>query len=211
MGDIQWRMTGTAFSNCNCDWGCPCQFNALPTHGHCRADMFAELESGHFGDVKLDGLRLGILGIWPGPIHEGKGTMMIVIDERASPDQRKAIETIAMGGETEPGATLFNIFGMMTETRVPTVYKPIEFVLDMDARTATVRVPGMLDARAEPIRNPITGAEHRARVTLPTGFEYTEAEYCSGHTKASGPLPLDFVGTHAHLNRFDWSRNGVVR
>jgi hypothetical protein len=21
---------------CNCDWGCPCQFNAKPTHGNCE-------------------------------------------------------------------------------------------------------------------------------------------------------------------------------
>ncbi|MDQ3853186.1 MAG: DUF1326 domain-containing protein [Thermoproteota archaeon] len=22
--------------SCNCDWGCPCQFNAKPTHGNCE-------------------------------------------------------------------------------------------------------------------------------------------------------------------------------
>jgi hypothetical protein len=211
MANIQWNIRGVSYSNCNCAYGCPCQFNALPTHGHCRADCFVEIEQGHFGDVKLDGLRLGILGKWPGPIHEGKGIYMVVVDERGTPEQRKALEAIALGKETEPMATMYNIFHAMAETVLPTVAKPIEFKLDLDGRTATVRVPGMLDASAEPIKNPMTGAEHRARVTLPNGFEYTEAEYASGSTRATGPIDLDFTGTHAHLNRFHWSTNGVVR
>ena len=32
-----WEIKGREFGNCNCDYSCPCQFNALPTHGHCHA------------------------------------------------------------------------------------------------------------------------------------------------------------------------------
>jgi hypothetical protein len=31
------RIAGEEVGNCNCTWGCPCQFNALPTTGHCEA------------------------------------------------------------------------------------------------------------------------------------------------------------------------------
>ena len=54
---VEWSMQGTEFANCNCSVGCPCQFNALPTHGHCRAHTFVQIEKGYFGDVSLDGLR----------------------------------------------------------------------------------------------------------------------------------------------------------
>ena len=27
---IKWEIKGREFGNCNCDYGCPCQFNALP-------------------------------------------------------------------------------------------------------------------------------------------------------------------------------------
>jgi hypothetical protein len=34
---VKWRIKGREFVNCNCSYGCPCQFNAPPTHGNCRA------------------------------------------------------------------------------------------------------------------------------------------------------------------------------
>ena len=44
-------------ATCNCAWGCPCQFNGLPTHGDCRAAVAMQIEKGHFGAVSLDGLK----------------------------------------------------------------------------------------------------------------------------------------------------------
>src|ERR1700730_12461301 len=35
MADVKWHLKGRNFSHCNCSYGCPCQFNALPTHGNC--------------------------------------------------------------------------------------------------------------------------------------------------------------------------------
>src|SRR5438132_11154067 len=31
----QWSLKGSILGDCNCDWGCPCNFNVAPTHGHC--------------------------------------------------------------------------------------------------------------------------------------------------------------------------------
>ncbi len=28
-----WQLQGTVLVACNCDYGCPCNFNALPTTG----------------------------------------------------------------------------------------------------------------------------------------------------------------------------------
>jgi hypothetical protein len=72
-------------------------------------------------------------------------------------------------------------------------------------------VPGLVEGRGEAIRNPVTGAEHRALINLPAGFEYSQAEMASGTSRASGPIALDLQGTHAHLARFHWSTHGVVR
>ena len=67
MAYVDWQMQGLEVVNCSCEWGCPCQFNALPSHGHCRALTFVQVERGRYGDVPLDGLRWGILAAWPGP------------------------------------------------------------------------------------------------------------------------------------------------
>lgn len=211
MAFVEWRWQGIQVSNCNCNVGCPCQFNALPTHGHCRAYMFARIDQGHFGKTRLDGLRFGGLFAWPGPIHLGDGEAMPVIDERADADQRAAIEAVLMGQETEPGSLITQVFSTTLSKAHPTQYKPIELEIDEQAGTARVSIPGLLDASTGPIRNPVTGDPHRVRVSLPKGFEYETAEFLSGTGKSQGPIGLDFDGTHAHIAKMHWSTHGVVR
>ena len=206
-----WVMQGVEFANCNCIWGCPCQFNGAPTHGNCRAYTFVHIDKGRFNDVPLDGLRWGILAAWPGPIHLGNGTFQSVVDERADKRQRDALEAVSHGRETEPGKLIWQVFSTTVTRLLPTVFKPIELKVDMKARTAKVSVPGVLEGSAESIRNPMTKAEHQIRVTLPTGFEFTESEFVSGSAMAPGQIELDFDGTHAHLARIHWSTHGVVR
>jgi hypothetical protein len=82
MADTKWTIKGREFVNCNCSYGCPCQFNGLPTHGHCQAVGGFEIEQGHHGSTKLDGLKFVGIFRWPGAIHEGKGEAAVVIDER---------------------------------------------------------------------------------------------------------------------------------
>jgi hypothetical protein len=99
-----------------------------------------------------------------------------------------------------------------TFTKVlPTVFKPIDLAINVAERTAHVRVPGVVDSTAGPIRNPVTGAAHRVRVTLPMGFEFTEAEFASGSSHTDGPVELHVHDTHAHLARIHWTTHGVVR
>jgi hypothetical protein len=211
MALVEWSMQGTEFSNCNCDVGCPCQFNALPSHGNCRALTFVQIDKGRFGDVKLDGLRWGILGMWPGPIHLGNGTFQVIVDERADAKQRAAIDAIGHGRETEPGTLIWQVFSAMISNNLPTLFKRIDLSIDVDRGTAKLAVPGLIDGTSSPIANPVTGAPHRARVTLPTGFEFTDAEFTAGKAQATGPIELSFDNSHAHLARIHWSTHGVVR
>jgi hypothetical protein len=211
MAFVEWRWQGIQISHCNCNIGCPCQFNALPSNGNCRAYMFGQIDKGNFGKTKLDGLRFGGLFAWPGPIHMGNGEAMPVIDERADKDQRAAIEAVLMGKETDPGSLITQVFSTTLVKAHPTQYKPIDLKIDEKTGTASVKIPGILDAKAEPIKNPMTGAAHRAKVVLPTGFEYEEAEFVTGTGKSQGPIKLDFNATHAHIAKLHWSTHGVVR
>lgn len=204
-------MQGIEFINCNCAWGCPCQFNSLPTYGDCRALGFGQIEQGRYGNVTLDGLRWGVLLAWPKAIHLGNGTFQAIVDERADARQRAALEAITQGRDTDPGTLIWQVFATTMTKVLPTLFKPIELTLDVEKRTAAVRVPGLVEGRGEPIKNPVTGAAHRARMDLPQGFEYSQAEVASGTSRATGAIALDLLGTHAHLARFHWSTHGVVR
>ena len=210
MALIEWRMRGLEIANCNCAWGCPCQFNALPTHGHCRAMTGMRVDEGYFGEVPLAGVKWVGMFAWPGPIHEGRGEAAVVIDPAASEAQRTALLTILSGQETEPGATIFNVFATVLETMHPPQFLPIDFEVDIDRRRGHLRVAGVLDTAISPITNPVTGAELRARVVLPEGFEYREAEYASGRTRSPGPVPLSWDVGHSHVAHLNLSTHGAA-
>lgn len=209
MALVEWRMQGPEIASCNCDWGCPCQFNALPTHGHCRAMTGMRVDDGFFGDLSLKGVKWAGMFAWPKAIHQGGGEAFVVIDPAASEAQRNAILTILSGQETEPGATIFNVFATVITTLHPPLFLPIHFELDINRRMGRLTIEGVLDTKVTPIRNPVTGAEHRVRVSLPNGFEYREAEYASGETSAQGPVPLSWSTGHAHVAMLNLSTHGA--
>lgn len=210
MAMTEWMIQGTEITNCNCDFSCPCQFNALPTNADCQAALALHIEKGHYGNVSLDGLTIAATAAWPGPIHMGRGVIQPVVDERASDAQRQALLKIMSGEDTEPGATFFQVFATTFEKVHDPLFRKIDYAVDIESRKARFSVPGLVDSTVTPILNPVTGAEHRVRVTLPHGFEYHEAEYASGTFKSDGPIRLDFDKSHSHLARIHMTGKGVV-
>lgn len=207
---ISWMIRGPQIATCNCAYGCPCQFNALPTQGNCTASVAMRIDEGHYGKVRLDGLCWAGVFAWPGPIHEGHGQAQPVVDAKASPEQREALLAILSGQDSVPGATYFQVFASMVEKMHEPLFKPITFTADVAKATGHFKVEGVVDSKAEPIRNPVTGAAHRATITLPRGFEYSTAEYASSTTKAQGKIALDWAGRHAHLAMIHITGQGVV-
>ena len=206
-----WEIQGTELMNCNCSYGCPCQFNALPTNGHCQAMGAISIDSVHYGDVVLDGVRIAVVFKWPGAVHEGHGKCQPIVDERADPAQCDAVLKIMTGQDTDPFATMFSVFASTLEQAFDPIFAKIDFDVDVDARRGQIHVDGVLDVVGEPIVNPVTGAEHRVRIDLPGGFEYELAEIGSGTGNSHGHIELDFERTYAQFARLHLNNHGVVR
>jgi FixJ family two-component response regulator len=211
MSDVKWMVKGREFAHCNCAYGCPCQFNALPTHGNCKALVGIIIDSGYHGDTKLDGIKFAGAFSFPGAIHEGHGEAFLVVDESATPAQREAVLRIASGQDTEPGATFFQVFSSMLEKVHDPIFAKVELGVDVNDRKARLSVPGLIEARGETILNPVTKQPHQARVVLPQGFEYTTAEYGRGWGKTFGPIQHDLNDSHAHFCNLHLTGSGVVR
>lgn len=210
MNGVNWYVEGVEFSVCNCAFGCPCQFEALPTEGNCRGVEVLRIDGGHYGEVDLSGLNIAILYAWPGPIFEGGGELQVIIDERANSEQRQALETILHGGETEEAATHWWVFNAMSDTIHETLFKPIEYEVDMENRTARVSIPGVLESTGRPIVSPATGEEHRVRIEIPNGIEFEVAEMGAGDVKATAAIQLDLSNRYGQFNLLRHSRRGVV-
>ncbi len=206
----RWTLRGTEFGNCNCAWGCPCQFNAPSTHGQCQAVVAGEIEQGHFNDTRLDGLRWALLLKWPGEIAEGNGRMQAIIDERASGPQREALRKILHGESTAPGTTHFFVYhSTMSQVFAP-LFAPIELEIDVPGRRARLRVPNVVEADGMPIVD-ARGNEHQAEIRLPHGFEYTVAQMGSGRTRATGAIELAHEGSYGQFNLLHMNQDGVIR
>jgi hypothetical protein len=206
-----WEFEGRELVNCNCSYGCPCQFNALPTHGFCEAIGAVAIDKGYHGDVRLDGLKIAFAFHWPGPIHEGKGQAQGVVDAKADAAQRDALLKIMSGQDTDPFATVFAVFASTLEKVFDPIFAPIEFEVDVDARRGKIRVADVLNVEGQPIRNPVTGAEHRARIDLPHGFEYELAEIGSGTSRSRGNVAIELRDSYAQFARLHLNNHGPVR
>ncbi|MDJ0947909.1 MAG: DUF1326 domain-containing protein [Alphaproteobacteria bacterium] len=209
MAGAQWRLKGRWLKNCNCNYGCPCDFNAPPSQGECTGMAGMEIEEGHYGDVDLSGLRFAVTYHFPGPLHEGNGTMQAFVDERASEAQRNGLLTIMSGRESAEG-TMFHIYSLIVEKHLTPQFVPIEFSFDKDGRRAQMVVPGALETTSAPIRNPVTGADHRIQVHMPEGFEHHEAEIASARTVGSGGIAFDIADGHSTLAHVEHTPDGVA-
>jgi hypothetical protein len=207
---VDWYAEGLSFGSCNCDWSCPCQFESLPTEGNCRGFDALEITRGHFGKTSLTGLRTAAIYAYPGPIYEGGGEMQLVIDERADAAQRAALDTILKGGETVEAATHWWVYRAMAKTVHETLYLPIEFTCDVEARTGRVHIPGLLESTGEPIRSPVNGAPHRVRIDIPNGIEFELAEIGNASVNSSGRIKLDIKNRYGQFHVLRHSGSGVV-
>ena len=176
---VDWAVQATEFANCNCDYGCGCQFNALPDKGFGEAVAGYQITQGHFGDVQLDGLRAAAVWHFPGAVHEGNGTMQLIIDERADDRQRDALVKILSGEETDEMATVWWVFSAMAPNKHPPLFKPINFEVDVDARRARLEVPGMVQSSGSRLRTlspaPNIGCASTSRKALSSAWQRSAA------------------------------------
>src|SRR5437867_9776807 len=95
-----WKITGQLEEACSCDAACPCWFNSKPTKMTCGGGQVLFIQKGNYGKVRLDGLAIASIGQSPEgqTMMESYGNWNFAynyIDEKATPEQRKALEAIA--------------------------------------------------------------------------------------------------------------------
>jgi hypothetical protein len=176
-----------------------------PRPAAARRSPLHEVREGQYGDVPLAGVRFAQVVSWPGRLDQGNGTRLVVIDDKATRDQRDAIAAL-FGGKQ--GGAYFEIFAAICPHTAPPVFKPIEFKYDRARRVATLRVAGIAEFATDAIKNPLDGSEHRVRIVLPNGFEYKEAEMGNAtkmSARGGGELDFEYKDTYAQLNAFDWT------
>ena len=195
----RWKVKGTLLIACNCDYGCPCNFNARPTQGHCEGQWLWHVEEGSFGDVRLDGLSWTVTADWPGAIHEGNGRAICFFDERADDGQRDAIEQLVRGGNGGPWGIFINTYELEE-------LRPAAFDVQLNGLQTRATIGDSVELELEPIKNPVTGAEVHPGAVLPEGLVCKEMSFGASRTfRVQDGIAYDHSGHYAAIAPFEYS------
>jgi hypothetical protein len=199
---MAWKVEGTYFENCNCDWVCPCSVTsfALPATGdRCNVILNYHIQRGEVDGVDVSGRSVSIVADAPKNMLEGNWRVGVIIDDKASKEQADKLAGVFSGQMGGPMAALSPLIGeVLGIEQQPIDYKD-------DGHRHTVRIGHDIavdveDFTAEGLSETtkLSGVAHPSNSTL------TIARPTSSRIKAFG---MDFknAGKSAFSAPFRWS------
>ena len=196
-----WTMKGEVVRSCNCTVFCPSVLSLgehLPTEGACQSWAGFRIDSGHYGDVDLSGLHLGLFMDIPGPMSRGNWTTGLFIDKRASIYASKAFQKIFSGKAGGTASLLSFLVGrFLGADNVPITYETKD-------KTRIFRIPDIIDGAVTPVRG-----KDRENDTVISNSEYwlapdiTVAWADRSNLRAYG-RDWNFAGRSAEICKLDW-------
>lgn len=198
-----WQASGKYLMVCNCDYGCPCNFNARPTAGFCQGIVGVTIDRGNFGEVSLDGTKIYLAAKWPGAVHEGNGVGAVYLDGNDSPAQREALLTLLRGG-VPAGFNLGLYLGTFSHLLEPRV---VDIRTEGEGKDLAVTIGSHVRFRFQSVRNPVSKNEVFPRVVLPQGLMAKEFESftTTEFWVSDGPeLQFTHLGKAAQSGAIQW-------
>lgn len=184
---VKWTISADYLQACNCDYGCPCEFEAPPSRGFCQGLGAWRITRGRYGEIPLDGLGLAFAIHTPEAMHKGNGTAIILYDEQATAKQRDALLNIATAKD---GGMPFEILQAIVTKWLPPQFARFQF--NWNGKNSSVKVGDALHISMEPIKNPVSGEPESVRVVHETGFIFKTAEVVSARECRSNVKDFSF-------------------
>jgi len=200
-GTVEWGIKGELILNCNCTVFCPCVVSLgkhPPTEGHCQTWGGVRIDSGHYGDVDLSGLNIGLLIEIPGMMSRGNWKVALFIDERASHDAYHAIIDIFSGKAR--GTT--GLFKVLVGEIIGVERQPISYETEGKTRHITV------GRKIQGVVHPVGGKDADEDIVIKNtqywmGPDITVATASKGKVRSHGRV-WDFDGRSAEICQIDW-------
>ena len=192
---------GLLFENCSCQLLCPAHvsFKQQCDHNACVGHWAVHVASGRFGETVIDDLNFAIVFESPVRMYEGDWTQRIYVDDRATPRQHAALETILSGAAGGP----WEVLGQFVASRLDT--KAVSMTFEDAGPVKRMSVPGIFETEVSAIR----GRNGDGPPTLSNLYNVIHGLV---HTLARGrtmcrDAPFDFAvdGTHGLYSHFSWT------
>jgi hypothetical protein len=199
---VNWRIAGRYFESCNCDPVCPCRMSdGIPggrsTYGLCFGVLGWLVDEGVADGLELSGLAAALLMHYDDDEPRSPWSIVLVLDEHGSEEQRDALERILLG---EAGGDHVLRLPWVSKPRhlldvrtgpITLHHEPDGYRLDVAQNvtlTATETVPGQAA-----IRCGIPGYEQ-------PGVELVAADFVVD----AGPFSWQLSGNCAFASRFEY-------
>ena len=123
---MAWKLDGTYFENCNCDWVCPCtvtSFVSSATADRCQVILNYHVTRGEIDGVDVSGRSVSLIVDSPKRMLDGGWRVGLIIDAKASEDQANHLTKVFAGQAGGPMANLAPLIGeMLGIERLPIEY-----------------------------------------------------------------------------------------
>jgi hypothetical protein len=200
---MTWKIEGTYFENCNCDWVCPCSvtsFASPATGDRCTVILNYHISRGEIDGVDVSGRSVSLLADSPKNMLDGKWRVGVIIDDKASKEQADKLAGVFSGQMGGPAAGLAPLIGeVLGIERMPIDFRDnghrhhVKIGTDIEIEIEDYTAQGM----SEPTK--LSGVAHPSNSTI------TVARPTASRVKAFGMEFDAGVGKSAFSAPFHWS------
>ena len=198
----KWNITGEYFESCNCDLICACLVQADTPRDRCDAALAFHIDSGTYGQTKLDGLSAVLVVSFPGPgkMRNGNWTAAVYVDEKGTKEQQEALGNIFSG---KAGGTPGALFTGLVSKFLGVKATPISFLINGNDRKLSI--PNILDIDISAVtgrdgKEPIWATNAAHPVSQKLALAASRAYSYSDHN-----LSWNTSGTNGHFAPFTWA------
>jgi hypothetical protein len=199
---MAWKLEGTYFENCNCDWVCPCtitSFASPATGDRCQVILNYHVRRGQVDGVDMSDRSVSIVADAPKRMLDGGWRVGVIIDDKASKEQADKLTAVFAGQAGGPMANIAPLIGeVLGIERLPIEYSD-------QGRRHSVRIGDSVAIEVEEFAaqeggetTKLTGVAHPSNSTL------TIARPISSKIKAFG-MEFHNAGKSAFAAPFDWA------
>jgi hypothetical protein len=141
---MSYRLEGSILEVCNCRVLCPCWIGEDPDQGTCDSVLAYHFDRGVVEGVDVSGLTLALIAHIPGNVLKGGFRVVVVMDDRATPEQEVAVLKVWRGDLGGPMKDLSRLIGEVLAVE----RAPIHFAVAQGK--GTLRIGESVSADVEP-------------------------------------------------------------
>ena len=199
---MAWKLDGTYFENCNCDWVCPCtvtSFASPATGDRCQVILNYHVQRGQIDGTDVSGRSVSIVADSPKRMLDGGWRVGVIIDDKATKEQADKLTGVFAGQMGGPMANIAPLIGEILGIE----RLPIEYV--DDGKRHRIRIGDSIAIEVEDY----AGAEGMETTKLtgvahPSSSTITIAKPIDSKIKAFG-MEFENAGKSAFSAPFSWA------